>query len=1057
MADGIKIGNYNVSSFKVGVDDCSIYLGDVKLYPQGGYDLCYDVVYDISDYQGSFADVFEKSTDTWYKRNNLGEYERYGVYGSGRNITTYKGKLTIDGDHEYEWNGSSWTDLGEVTGSTATLPDVPFTVNINAKNYDASTKTFAKTDGQLANTDITITAGTPTLHGDYVTVASGTRGVISGYGVYFVRTDSAPTLTIISKQRTNGSDCHLFANRDSYYNWMYRPTSTKLNFHGSSQVAGTDTTTQPVIESVRVDSNRLLTFNNYTDNTTASSSNFSYGDSNGTVALFAGYASTDTEWFVGDFYWLYMSQTTLTDAQVQQVITYNEVGVGETTYPKYYSAKTDPLNNLVFNTLAEAETYAMSNCVYDGMKATIGGEGYYFDSENGWTLKTKYYMVEDVTPSSQGGSGWTINGSSTYNPDLTYYDDFNVETNTTSYQWKVAKVTIYGYEHFTYYLRSYGFSRNCRVMATNIDELQSDPTSFIDFNSRSAITNTYNWNKAAGSAVNLSNYRRVTYNNLDKTVEHTFYVIFNGRTYNSYVGNATILIPKEQTNENFEQVTFSASNNVANAQKNLYIDGSNSSNGGTDIFYYRWIIGLPAGSHTSYADYSNPYYCPTPSSATFTSVAGNSRQVDYIYQTNPTKDITFRLVDGDGNLLTPPAENVAYYFYKYNACNISRSINLIFSNSTTSTGTYIGGRFRFDYNSTMQYIYGYQPPSVGTYYNVDDYDTFDLVYTELDKEAVTVTYTTYDPNDAETPLFSTDITWPYRGGTTSSTTLTSFDVPYTYEYTVGQTNNLFSANTQTYTAGQASRTITFTLYPNNREFQTVADMEAYQYAWEGMMVIAGGRNYKYKNGQWAEPTYSCYEYIASENTSSTRYYDFNTNFYPTKSHTIEVKFTMTKSVDWGKILGWKSSSGDNTSFQFMTVTSNYQVIVRKGGSDGTSNRPTIGYGVTAIYSLPLNDNNRGNYTIGGNTPVSFAYNRKATTLPSTTPLHLFSDTLTDRGGASGRMYYVRVYDENNNLVKEYLPSDYNGTPCFYETVDGDYILNTYSGSDAGTCTLGNPI
>lgn len=33
MADGIKIGNLDVSYFKVGGDDCSIYLGDIKLYP----------------------------------------------------------------------------------------------------------------------------------------------------------------------------------------------------------------------------------------------------------------------------------------------------------------------------------------------------------------------------------------------------------------------------------------------------------------------------------------------------------------------------------------------------------------------------------------------------------------------------------------------------------------------------------------------------------------------------------------------------------------------------------------------------------------------------------------------------------------------------------------------------------------------------------------------------------------------------------------------------------------------------------------------------------------
>lgn len=34
MGDTIKIGNLDISSFKVGNTDCSIYLGDVKLYPQ---------------------------------------------------------------------------------------------------------------------------------------------------------------------------------------------------------------------------------------------------------------------------------------------------------------------------------------------------------------------------------------------------------------------------------------------------------------------------------------------------------------------------------------------------------------------------------------------------------------------------------------------------------------------------------------------------------------------------------------------------------------------------------------------------------------------------------------------------------------------------------------------------------------------------------------------------------------------------------------------------------------------------------------------------------------
>ena len=53
-----------------------------------------------------------------------------------------------------------------------------------------------------------------------------------------------------------------------------------------------------------------------------------------------------------------------------------------------------------------------------------------------------------------------------------------------------------------------------------------------------------------------------------------------------------------------------------------------------------------------------------------------------------------------------------------------------------------------------------------------------------------------------------------------------------------------------------------------------------------------------------------------------------------------------------------------------------------------------------------------------------------------------------------KVYYVKVYDSNENLVKHYVPSDNNGTPCFYEIVDGEYIMDTYTGSNHGTLTLG---
>jgi len=56
MADGIKIGNLDISAFKVGSGDCKVYLGDVKVYPST--DLPYDskVQYLKSD-SGQYIDT----------------------------------------------------------------------------------------------------------------------------------------------------------------------------------------------------------------------------------------------------------------------------------------------------------------------------------------------------------------------------------------------------------------------------------------------------------------------------------------------------------------------------------------------------------------------------------------------------------------------------------------------------------------------------------------------------------------------------------------------------------------------------------------------------------------------------------------------------------------------------------------------------------------------------------------------------------------------------------------------------------------------------------------
>lgn len=808
---------------------------------QGGYKVCYAVVDDITQYsETEFEDVYDKATEKWYKLNNLNQYEQYGIYGSGRNITTYEGKLTVDDGYEYEWNGSSWVNLGEISGSSKT------------------------SDFKIGDIDTPITSDASLItDGMYGVMLPVSLSANTSSAVALMGSSDTNTLSNLSSH----TKTEVISENDiiDYAVWKFHGTATANTFYvenvatkkyfGYSDVSSSSY--MPLVDESSKVPTVFSAFTYY--NVTA------LGICKGNAPN-QYYAINDLYGSHNQYNW-YNPLSSAVDLNNSYVI-YELKGIGA-VYPKYYSEKSEPLDNLTFNTLAEAQAYAKANCVYDGMKAIIDGDRYYFDStdENGWVKILEYYIVEDVTPG--GASGWTISGSDTYNPDSSYYDDFDLETNWTSDSYKIAKVTIYGYDHFTYYLRSYhGWTSSyAYVMATNVDEIETPPST-MGYSSSSAITNTYYFNYSPKSDVNLSNYRRVTYNNLDKTVEHTFYVYFYGMTY-IYPGNATILIPKEQTNENWEQVTFSASSNVASAQKTLYIDNNIISSGGTQYWYYRWMVGLPSGSHSSYTYYSNYDYCPNVTSSTFTSVAGEQRQVNFTYDDTSSKSLSFRLTDGS-NVLTP--SDTVYYNINYcNNCGISiPSTNVTFPRTLNVK---VGGRLNFYSSSDRHYIYGYSPniPLYQDYY-VDNYqDTFDITYTKLSDEAVTITYTTYDPSDVETPAFKTDITWPYSGGTTSSTTLTSFDVPYTYPYKVSQTSDKFSADAQSYTANQAARTINFVLYPNNREFATVADLEAYQYAWEGMKAKVGDTKYQYKNGEWVENQHSLPDVPFTVNYNARQY------------------------------------------------------------------------------------------------------------------------------------------------------------------------------------------
>lgn len=129
MENTIKIGNLDISAFKVGSNDCKIYLGDTLLYPQSTpptpVSSCYEVIpQPISQHASTTYDsVYSWSDAKWYMKNNLSQYEEYGVYDIVENIssaTTYDGKLAVVGTTEYQYSGGSWSVVGTYEDESVT-------------------------------------------------------------------------------------------------------------------------------------------------------------------------------------------------------------------------------------------------------------------------------------------------------------------------------------------------------------------------------------------------------------------------------------------------------------------------------------------------------------------------------------------------------------------------------------------------------------------------------------------------------------------------------------------------------------------------------------------------------------------------------------------------------------------------------------------------------------------------------------------------------------------------------------------------------------------------
>ena len=495
--------------------------------PTPEYKVCFAVVDDITQYQETeFEDVYDKATKKWYKLNNLNQYEKYGIYGSGKDITYYDGKLTVDDGYEYEWNGSEWVNHGEVSGSSI-VPSgyVELTYAQPPKINSSSSNPFTvPIDLQETN--------------NYIYEFTPLNWEESYYGHMVGGNDNStnfPKWGIFKLDNGWGTETKRFVSAFWNYNLETRSSSPggnyrvynnvkskfTMNLHNYTVGQGADIKVENEgYETVTHTSTTILKSGYSVTSGIYNIDVFSTSDGNSAYIALEKFHNLKVETNEGVAVYDYVPCKRNSDNKVGLYDVVNNAfyspsaftltagdEASHTEYPKYYSEKSDPLNNLTFNTMDEAQTYAKANCVYDGMRVTIGGDRYYFDStnENGWVKLFEYYTV-DLNSQWQNSTSYGSLSSDTANYD--FYESFG------NYNVGGGKatmfITINGYASFTFKVRSSSESNYDYVVVNNLDD-----------------TTVPSWQPSVGSGTASSG--KVYYTNKGKSSNITWYdVTFNG-------------------------------------------------------------------------------------------------------------------------------------------------------------------------------------------------------------------------------------------------------------------------------------------------------------------------------------------------------------------------------------------------------------------------------------------------------------------------------------------------------------------------------------------------
>lgn len=325
---------------------------------------CFAVVDNISQYQETdFVDVYNQADSSWYKLNNLNQYEKYGVYGASTGVseTYYEGKLAVYNGYEYVYSGNAWVSLGEVSGSTRVpqgYTEYDYVsnnsnayINTGLLLYSATSNTF-----KIESTLYSARVGSQTYQNIFCCMTEAGEP----YQGFTYRFESSrlspranPSSDIVFSTVDNGdgtSAATITCSTGITYTHDY-PLVIGCGLNGSKQPFRFTNTS---IYSFKLTLNNSLTLD-YIPCKRDSDNVYGVYDAVGNTFI----TSSNSNPFTGG--------SPLTAV----------------TYPEYYEEKDAPPNNLVFADMKEANLY---ECPWVGMTALIDGIRYYYTSNYKWEL-----------------------------------------------------------------------------------------------------------------------------------------------------------------------------------------------------------------------------------------------------------------------------------------------------------------------------------------------------------------------------------------------------------------------------------------------------------------------------------------------------------------------------------------------------------------------------------------------------------------------------------------------------------------------------------------------